>query len=103
VIAQRLDKLFLAHLRAPADADLPGLVIQIFLAPILVLRGLAATSGGCLAAGIGNAGGLFLVPLPRSASYCLSSLILVPWFFVAMIRSPLFVNSRRAAFVPISG
>src|SRR5215213_8535848 len=42
VVAERVDQLALAHLRAALDADVGGLLLQLLLRLVLVLRGLAA-------------------------------------------------------------
>src|SRR5690242_2350371 len=42
VVAQRVDKLALVHLRAALDADLRGALLEIVLAPVVIGAGLPA-------------------------------------------------------------
>src|SRR5690606_11563083 len=60
MIAQRVDQLLLVHARAPLDSDLPGLVVEVRLGPLLVLGRPAAPPGRELAGGVGDAGRLLL-------------------------------------------
>src|SRR3712207_1517021 len=61
VVAQRVDELFLRHVRAALDADLRGAVLQLALRPVLVAAGLAALAAGRAAvARVGDAGRLLL-------------------------------------------
>src|SRR4051812_40327900 len=64
VVAQRAGELALAHLRAALDADLPGLLDQLVLRPVVVGAGLAALAadGGPrgVVGRVGDARGLLL-------------------------------------------
>src|SRR5690606_14183324 len=60
MVAQRVDEILLAHPRAAFDADILRLVVELFLAPVLVLAGLAAAPPGFLAGRVGDARRLLL-------------------------------------------
>src|SRR3954462_8316282 len=62
VVAQRVDQLVLAHVRAAFDAELLRAVLEVVDRPVLVAARLAALLGHVLATrlGVGDAGGLLL-------------------------------------------
>src|SRR4051794_20882763 len=60
VVAQGVDELVLAHLRAAVDADLGSALLEIVLGPVLVGTGLAAALAGRCAVRIGDPRGLLL-------------------------------------------
>src|SRR5215212_3921503 len=60
MVAQRLDQIALAHLRAALDADLGRALGQVLLRPVLVGAGLPALLGGRAAARVGDPSRLLL-------------------------------------------
>src|SRR5215212_6257619 len=54
MVAEGVDQLALAHLRAALDADLLGALLEVVLAPVLVGAGLAALLAGLLPVAVGD-------------------------------------------------